>query len=90
MKTETTQITRSGVTHTLYRRRRLLLAATYSLTSSLIAPTLYAAHCSMPKNGTQTGTCWYKSALPFIGDRCVRIKPSERTLATLTRAEKPS
>jgi len=74
MNTKTTRITKRGVRHTSNCRRTLLRAATYSLTSSLIAPTLHATHCNAPKNGLDIGIYGLRSALPFIGDRYVPVR----------------
>lgn len=76
MNTKAMRIARSNGRCATDRRRSLLLAATYGLTSSLIAPTLHAAHCSTRKNDHGTNTFLVTSALPFIGDRGVQIKPS--------------
>jgi hypothetical protein len=90
MNTKATRIARSNVRYATYRRRKLLLVATYCLTSSLIAPTLHAAHCSTPKNDPGASTYLIQSALPFIGDRCVQIKPNESTPPMVDRVAKPS
>jgi hypothetical protein len=71
-------------------RSKLLLAATYSLTSCLIGPTLHAAHRSAPKNGLDIGVYCFKSALPFLGDRCVRVTRDRGSAATPARLAKPS
>jgi hypothetical protein len=90
MRINATRITRSCVRSDTYRRRKLLLAATYGLTSSLVAPTLHAGHCSTPENDHGASIYLIKSALPFIGDRGVRIQPNERAASTLARVAKPS
>jgi hypothetical protein len=69
---------------------KLLLAATYSLTSSLIGPTLHAADRSAPKNSLDIGIYCYMRALPFLGDRCVRVKRDRASAATPAGRAKPS
>lgn len=90
METHITINTRSSVRSDTYRRRKLLLATTYDLTSSLIGPTLHAGHYSTPKNDNRTSTYLMRSALPFIGDCGVQIKRNERIQSTTARVAKPS
>lgn len=85
-----TRIPKSGGPRRQTRRRRLLLVAGYSLTTSLIAPTLHAAHCSTGKNGFTAGLFSVKSALPFLGDRYVQVKPNARKPATPAPDTEPS
>jgi hypothetical protein len=89
MNTKTTRITRRSVTHTSNCRRTLLQAATYSLTSSLIAPTLHAADCNAPNNGIDIGAYRVRGVLPFLEDRYVPVRRQKGPPATPARAAKP-
>jgi hypothetical protein len=60
------------------RRRRYLLAAGYSLTSSLIATTLQAEQPGDGKKELRTGVYPVKSALPFLPDRYLQVRPLKR------------
>jgi len=66
MNTKTTRITKKSVRNNSNWRPTLMQAATYSLTSSLIAPTLHAAQCNAPKNGLDIGVYRFTSAFPFF------------------------
>lgn len=85
-----TKITRRNARHMPNRRSQLLLAATYGLTSSLIAPTLNAAHRSAPKNGLGINIYCVQSALPFFSDRCVQVKSNAREPATSALVADPN
>ena len=72
------------------RRRRYLLAAGYSLTSILIAPTLQAEQSGAREDGFNSGVYPVPSALPFLRDRYVEVKPRKEEPVTPARSADPS
>ena len=62
-----------SIVHTANGRRRLVGAAAYCLTSSLIASTGHAGHCSSEGQGYLSGGYPIRSALPYIGVRHVTV-----------------
>jgi hypothetical protein len=59
-------------------RHLLVLSASVILTTGMVVPTLAAANCSAGENGLNGGLYSAKSVLPFLGDRCVQVKPVEK------------
>ena len=72
------------------RKHRLLLAAGLILTIGAIPPTLDAANCSAEENRLKAVVYSVKRVLPFLGDRCVQVKPTERKSATPVPDADPS
>jgi hypothetical protein len=60
------------------RKYLLVLSAGGILTAGPVAPTSKAANCNAGENGLNVGVYAVKSVLPFLGDRCVQIKPVEK------------
>jgi len=54
------------------------------LTTGSAASTLEAANCSVGENGLDAGVYSVKCVLPFLGDRCVQVKPVEQKPASAT------
>lgn len=71
------------------RRRRYLLAAGYSLTSSLIAPTLQAEQFGDWKGELRTGVYPVRSALPFLPDRYLQVRPLNRKAEASASSAEP-
>jgi len=72
------------------RRHLLVTNASVILTTGMVAPTLEAANCSPGEHGFNAGANFAKSALPFLGDRCVQIKPVETKPAPPVHNPNPS
>jgi hypothetical protein len=72
------------------RRRRYLLAAGYSLTSSLIAPTLQAEQAGDGRKELRTGVYPVKSALPFLPVRYLQVIARKKGTDTSAGSAEPT
>ena len=73
-----------------YRPNRLcryLVAGTYGLVSSLLTPTMQAAHCGATKNAVRMGACRIQSASPSLGDSGARFETGDKRSASSFRTD---
>jgi hypothetical protein len=70
--------------------QRLLTTAAFTLTIGVNPPALEAANCNAMENLLTTGVYPVESALPFLRDRCVEVKPLRNKTATPVRNSDPS
>lgn len=74
-----------------YRPNRLcryLVAGTYGLVSSLLTPTMQAAHCGATKDTIRMGAYRTQSAPPSLGDSDARFKTDDKHSASSFRTDK--
>jgi hypothetical protein len=72
------------------RTSHFVISASVILTTGLAAPTLEAGKCNVGENTLNAGGYSVKRVLPFLGDRCVQVKPVERKLASPVPHDYPS